>query len=206
MIGLTAGNNKNAGFARVTKLSIVLLDRLQPKNMSGAYFAKGSDFGNYKDNTRARLTARDEGLVTIVDLDYLPGSANDEAMITDKVRKESEGDGYRETTAGQTISACRNPWNELLAPADFHAKLLSGALKSYFRMGDLNCLVHGQTVEIKSDRSGASAGKVTVLKVKKFRLSFINASYFPAGDFAQLEAAIKAEKPNEWITVVEVQP
>jgi hypothetical protein len=199
--------HSGAGKARITKLSIVALDKLQARNLKGSFFSKAQDFSNYKASVK--LYPDHQGLVTIVDFEYIPDSAPDEKDIKEKIKREGDSDGLVETAKdGEFVSSCNAPWTELLAADNFHEALLNGSLKSFYRVGDLNCLAQGQQAEVKTKRGDASKGMVKILKVRKFRMAHLDASYFRGkeADFVQLEAAIKADKQNEWMTVMDVEP
>lgn len=201
--------NSNAGKVRITKISIVQLDKLTSRNLKGTYFAKADDFGRYKDAAKFRLKPEHEGIVTIVDFQYIADSAPDEKLIKEKVKREAEGDGLSQTmNDGDFISSCNAPWTELLAADAFHEPLLSGKLRSFYRIGDLNCLKQGQIVELKAKRGDPSKGMMKILKIKKFRMAHLSEKYFEMGEYpyADLERTIKAERANEWMTVMIVEP
>lgn len=198
-----------SGQARINKISLVKIDNLNSSSLKGSFFAKADDFNSYRDNMRRRMRLSDEGIVTIVDLRYIEGSAADESSIKEKLAREASGDGFSETSSdGSSISNCTTPWTEILVPESFHEALLSGTLRSYYRMGDLNCLKQGQQVELKVKRGDPSKGLLKVVKIKKFRTSFLSPQYFNLGSFTweTLATAIKAERPQEWMTVMEVSP
>lgn len=200
----TSSKRQDQGRARIVKLAIRKLEKLEAKDMGGGFYAQNNNFYALKDAVRAKLSDRDEGYVTIVYLEYLPNSATDEKDIREKVAREGDSDGLVEThNDGDTVSECRTKWKDLEAEEKFHSDLLSGKLKSIYRNGDLNCLPQGAVVDLKVNRNGASSGQLRILKIKKFRISHIDASYFSQPeDFETLKKSIR----GEWVSVMHVAP
>lgn len=75
---------RDLGRARITRIAWIQLERLSAEHLRGRYFATPDAFFTYKDQLRARLSPRDQGMVTIVDFVYLNGSAVDESSIIEK--------------------------------------------------------------------------------------------------------------------------
>lgn len=214
-----AVEGKSNGRARIRKLGIIKIANLESRQLKGKFFAKSDDFNRFKNNVlEKRMKPEHEGLVTIIEVDYLPGSAADQKLIEDKEREKNSGDGFEETTAdGQRVGECRNNsvWKEILVPADHQSLVMGGQIKSWYRLGNFNCLTQGQDVDVKASLSSdtPSAGKVKITRVKMFKINALSRERFdlPDYDFETLKAKILTEnadkkpRPEEWIIVYDLQ-
>lgn len=204
--------HKGGGLARITKLSLVKIDNLKKANLKGKYFASDEAFYAYKDNMKFRLKPDHQGVVTILDFDYVNASAKDEAALKQKDVEESSGDAYAETHQdGETISKCTKPWTDVIVPeSEYQQAILSGKLLSYYNWGSRNCLAQGQTANVKSafGETGTVLGSVKIAKVKIFRASYVDPKYFAASDFdlLKLKTKIQLENKDEFVTVMDFVP
>ena len=218
IVNLTVEGKSN-GRARIRKLGIIKIASLEARQLKGRFFAKSDDFNRFKNNVlERRMKPEHEGLVTIIEVDYLPGSAADQKLIEDKEQERNAGDGYEETTAdGQRLGECpRNSvWKEILVQPDYQALVMGGQIKSWYRLGNLNCITQGQEVDVKASRSAEapSVGKVKITRVKLFKINALSRERLdlPDYDFEKFKAKILAEnaekkpRPEEWIIVYDLQ-
>jgi hypothetical protein len=204
--------NKGGGLARITKLSLVKLDALKKSQLKGKYFASDDAFFAYKDDMKFRLKPDHQGIVTILDFDYVAASATDEKELQQKDVEESNGDAYEETQKeGDSISKCSKPWTDVIVPdPEFQQAILAGKLLSFYNWGERNCLTQGQTANIKTafGAGGTVLGQVKIAKIKKFRASYVDPKYFVATDFdlLKLKTKIQLENKEEFITVMDFVP
>lgn len=216
VVALEVNGSKN-GRARIRKFGVVKLAAMKTNQLKGKFFSKTDESLAYLKKFAEKLRPSHEGYVTIVDLEYLPSSATDEKAIREKEEEKNAGDGYQESTEdGTRVGECRNNsvWNEILVPKDLQTPILEGRLKSWYRLGNFNCLNQGQDVDVK-ERFGAdvpSVGKVKIRKVKLFKIRSLARERFdlPDFDFDVLKARIleenaKKSKPEEFIIVYDVQ-
>jgi hypothetical protein len=192
----------------VTKITLVKLDKLKKSQLKGSFFSEEQGFENYKAGIR--LYPDNQGVVTIIDARYQPGTAVDEKAVIKRDADKRASDGYMETkTDGTDLSNCPSAWSDLAVAEPFQAAVINGQLGSWYSLGDKNCIRQGSTINIKSKvgKDAAVIGTVKVAKVKKFRSSFLDAKYFDlrGQDFAPIQEQIKKEdtRHNEWITVID---
>lgn len=87
-ISVLNDSRRDLGRAQITRLAWIRLESLRAEHLRGRFFATPDAFYTYKDSLRARLSPRDQGLVTIVDFVYLSGSAVDEKTIIDGEKRQ----------------------------------------------------------------------------------------------------------------------
>lgn len=207
------------GLVRVKQISFVKLERLTPRHVKGQYFASSNDFDYYKGSIR--LFPDNHGVVTVVDVEYLTGSAADEKAIREKAKQEEASPGYKETKKdGEALGTCLKDeapitYSALEAPESFHAPLLQGQLRSYFLIGSRSCFRQGTDVNVVVNRNDPPAGIVQVKKVKELKIAHLNESYFDnKPDYEalkeQIAKSLKESKLEEkfkmWITLIEISP
>lgn len=192
----------------VTKITLVKLDKLKKSQLKGSFFSEEQGFENYKAGIR--LYPDNQGVVTIIDARYQPGTAVDEKAVIKRDAEKRASDGYVETkTDGTDLSNCPSAWSDLAVAEPFQAAVINGQLGSWYSLGDKNCIRQGSTINVKSKvgKDAAVIGTVKVAKIKKFRTSFLDAKYFDlrGQDFAPIQEQIKKEdtRHNEWITVID---
>jgi hypothetical protein len=214
------------GRVLVTKIGLVKASKIKSNYLSGRFFAQSTDYNAYITD---KLTPRNgdpaPDIVMIVTFKYVSGTAVDES----DVRKgdvtpptpappgpPTTEDGYSETnTNGQMISdsnTCKRAWDSVAVPSDFQPPMLAGTLKSWYRLGDMNCLPQGATIAL-NNKVGEKPGfmQVKVTRVKRFRTAFVDEKFFDLNgfDYALLKAKIDADnaaKPSDWMTVVDFEP
>ncbi len=218
VVNLTVDGKPN-GQATIRKLGLIKLGSLQAQQLKGKFFAKTDDFNGFKSNVESkRMKPVHEGLVTIVEVDYLSGSAADQKTIEDRDAEKNAGDGFAETlNDGDRLGECRNNsvWKELIVPGDYQAPVMTSQIKSWYRLGNFNCLTQGQEAEVKeSTKADApSAGKVRIRKIKMFKVQSLSRERFdlPDFDFEKLKQKILTEnserkpRPEEWMLVYDVE-
>jgi len=208
--------SRAGGRAVITKLTMIRLDRLQSQHMKGSYFNAASALNSYRSDFQFRLQPYHEGIVMIVDFDYVGGSSPYESKLREEEREEENTDTYEETKSeGEVIrnSKCgKNPWLSIDVPVEFQTDLIAGNLKSWYRLGPDNCLKQGQAVAIKThykDEADVATGKV--VKIKRFKTRFLLAERFliPNFSFDRLKTHIEAENARrsneEYLTVVDLE-
>lgn len=198
------------GQVRIERLGLVLLDKLQSRQLKGRYFTASEAFSRAKESVRPRLKPAHEGIVTVVDFTYLSGSAADEARVREQDAAASQGDGLIETTKdGEALSTCKSPWSDVSLPAEWLDAARAGQLKSAYLLGERNCLTQGQTVNVKGfGKEAPVAFKARVTALRKFRVRAIAAKYFALDGFAYETLAAKVAQDNqrkneEFMTVVD---
>lgn len=207
-------DDKGLGAVIVQKISMVKLDKLKPNQLKGNFFANTSDFDFYKANIK--LYPENQGIVTIIDTHYAEGTAKDEKAVRQRGDEDRNTDGYKETSKdGEFIASnCKTTWSDLAVAEEFQNAVLSGAIGSWYSVGDLNCVPQGATVNIKAKVGKAGAnepikGQVKVVKIKKLRMSFLDQRYFDMRgfDFEKLKAQIAKDdtKRDEWITILDFE-
>lgn len=73
---------RQGGQVRIERLSLILLDKIRAKNdLNGEFFTKTADSTQYLSAVQSQLKADQEGIVTIVTVTYVNGSAFDEERI-----------------------------------------------------------------------------------------------------------------------------
>jgi hypothetical protein len=200
---------RGGGKVALAKIALVKIDKLEKRHLKGRFFQSSDEFFKYKDNMNFRLRPDHNGIVTILEFQYVAGTATDEQSLVQKDAEQSSGDGYQETANdGDSISKCNKPWTDIIIPETYKDAVLSGKLKSYYNWGSRNCLTQGQEAMIKA-KFGAefpSYGKVKVNKIKLFRASYVDAKYFSAAkdyDLSGLKKQIQLENKEEFITVID---
>lgn len=201
--------NKGGGLVTLSKLSLVMIDKLEKYHLKGRYFQSSDDFFKYKDNMKMRLRPDHNGIVTVLEFAYVKGTATDEKNLQQKDTDQSSGDGFQETlNEGDSISKCNKPWSDLIVPEIYKSALMSGKLQSYYNWGSRNCLIQGQDALVKANFGAEfpSYAKIKVLKVKLVRAAFIDAKFLVASgdyDLGPLKKQIQLENKEEFITIVD---
>jgi len=210
-----AGNSAGLGQVRIVKLSLVKAESLRQNAFNDRFIgkAKVEEFARLKEDLQKALKPEHEGLIHIVEYQYLNGSAADQKAIEEKAQAT---DLYQETSEnGQRVGSCPadKSWNDIVAPQEFHPLILGGQIKSWYRLGDSACLNQGQEVDVKASSAAGtpSSGQVRITKLKLFRVSDLDQSRFelPGFDFEKLREKILADNlraRQEKITVMDVEP
>jgi hypothetical protein len=205
-----SGKSGGLGFIQISKISLVRLENLKSFHLKGRFFASTSEFGRYLDGLKPRMQdPKYKGVVTIVDFRYIEGSALDEKAIRDEDQRKSVGDGYEETrNDGDTLSDCRSPWSYVSLPQEFLNPVKAGALKSWYQLGERNCFQQGQEASLELSSEGhPSVAKIRIIKIKRVKLSAIDAKYFRLlnFDFAAVKARILSDNQHNetWITIAD---
>lgn len=218
-VGLGRYNSKTRQVVRqqgdvvVTKISWARVDRVNKSMMKGKYFQSSEQFYNYLDNQKRRLEVMKQNYVTLIEFDYVSGSAVDEKTLVEQENKATEGDGFSETTAdGQCIERCPNkPWIDTSVPADFQTALLDKTLGSWFQLGSNNGFKQGAEIVLKTRREDtAGFARARVKKIKRFKVSYLNEKFFVLGgiDFQKIRDHIQAQnatRNEEWMTVTDLE-
>lgn len=209
----TPQKRTGGGLVRITKLALAQLDKLDKRAMKGKFFASSESFYKYKDAVKFRLKPDQDGIVTLLEFEYLDGSAPDEKAIREKQSQKDAGDGYEETSKdGDSLSSCKKPWSDILVAADFQDPVMKSKLGSWFRLGKSACLSQGQTVQVKTELKDTDIkGVVKLTKIKRVKLKFLTADHLNLNgfEFARVKAQIEKEnagKGEEWIMIFDVQP
>jgi hypothetical protein len=94
-----------AGQAIVTRIAIIKLDALKAGHLKGQYWASAASVEREKVFIKENLKP-DAGIVTIVDLNYIPDSAADEMALRRKeaANKPDPSKGLEQTTKGKPTS------------------------------------------------------------------------------------------------------
>lgn len=198
----------------ISKLGLIKIDKLDKRHLSGRYYASDSSFQRAKALVAARLQPFHDGLVMITSFEYVPGSAADEDALRKRDLEEKSGDGLVETrTDGETLTPnCKAVWNKVIMPQEFQAAVETQDLRSWYTLGDYNCLAQGATAGVSSTRDGPSSLQVKILKLRKFRASALTKTldpkYFSMTEdvYARVYARIQQDlsmRPEEWITVAD---
>ncbi len=203
-VRLTQGRSHRlvAGRAVVQRIALIKADNLQPKHLKGKAWAAEDTFNKEKALLiQRRLKPRDQGVIYILDLAYIGGSAADEKSLFEKEREREKSDGFQQTeNEGDKLSKCDRPWFNLNIAPDFKTDVLNGRLGTWFLLGERNCFAQGQEANLKLG-AGSQAPlltKVKVVKVKRVKLAFLTAAHIqiaPTFDFKRLHEQI--HKDNE---------
>jgi hypothetical protein len=210
-LGVYGRDIKGGGRVRITRLSLVRMDKLDKRSLKGAFFSSNDAFNRYRDALKPRMRPEYGDIITIVDFVYLSGSAVDESDIRQKDQDKNTGDGYEETTnAGDTLSSCNKPWSDVAVPAELLDAVRSGAIKSWYQLGERNCFAQGQTAALKTGVGAGSpaVAQIRLTKLKRFRISAIDAKFFnlPDYDFTAVRDRVLRDNTNrheEFMTVVD---
>lgn len=213
----TEVNKKGAlggGKIRIVSVGLVLLDKLYGKNaekVSGRYFQATDNLDKYKGALKSRMYPEMDGVVTVVNFVYLPGTAADEAAMKQLDEELSEGDGYKEAQEGKSIGKCDH-WTDFDVNPEVLPQIKSGELRSWYRLGNQNCLIQGSEVGLRLDRDLKSpqVARVKVTKVKMFRVRYMEPKFFELHGFPyeQLKTMILKDnesKKNEFMTVTDFE-
>lgn len=204
--------NNVSGRVGISKISWAHIDSVTKGRMKGKYFASSEQYNQYLAGVKSRLQYQGEPYVTILDFDYVRGSALDEKLIAEEDQKGNEGDGFEETLKdGESLSRCQKDWVDMLVDKTFHPAIFAGALGSWFQLGQRNCFKQGQTVVIK-EKLGDSpeVAKVVIKKIKKVKISYLDARFFVLRDFdysvlRDFILAANAKKNEEFITIMDLE-
>lgn len=200
------------GLLKVKAIGFVLLDKLYGKaaeGLKGSYFKSVDNLNQYKGSKRPFPDA--EGVVTVVTFEYLAGTAADEAAVKKADREESETPAYKEQIENdKTLSTCKDKvWTDFPVKPEFLDAIKSGELRSTYNTSNQNCVKIGSEIGL---RTGSKPGdpaqvKVRVLKTKSFRTRFASIDYFDLHGYKweDLKAILDAEKPSEFLTVVDFE-
>ncbi|HMN68888.1 MAG TPA: hypothetical protein PKC28_10155 [Bdellovibrionales bacterium] len=212
------GKTQDLGMVRIKKLGLIKLEKLEKRHLKGQYFASSEDFYAYKDAMKFRLDKDPsyKGIVTLLEIDYVPGTATDEKTLNEKAMEEGQQKTFEETRfdgdmlKGQT---CDKPWVDLVVPADAQEPVFKGQIGSWYNFGQKNCLAQGQDVGIKSEKKKDSpiVRTLKVAKVKRVRIGGLLPEHFvlPDFDYAVLKKRIEDENTkgqSGWITIVDFAP
>lgn len=202
---------RDAGRARIDRITLVLMDKLRTERLNGDFFASSNQFQAYAENVRERLSPEDQGIVTIVDFTYLAGSASDEKTIQDLEAEKPVIPEYEETKSdGQRLSGdCGNSvWQSLSFPPELISNLEKG-LGSWFLPGAKNCFRQGQDADLTNGFKGPRIRRVKVTGLKRFRVSDLKPEHFHLpSDFGfeiLREQVSKAKIRDGFMTVVDFQ-
>lgn len=219
---LAITTSRNGGVkarAIITKLALVKLDKMTASNLNkSSFYASDDEFAKLKAGMKPRLKPFHNGVVTVAYLHYIRGSAPDEDEIRTADAAERAGDGYSETTAdGQTLSLNCTPWSTVVVAQDYIDAAIRGDVRSWYKLGDFNCMPQGLIAGVTASPTGVPAGQVKVTKIKKFRIAHldptVNPKYFnlPQDVWSVVYSKIQMElanstKKNEWMTVTDFVP
>lgn len=204
-----------AGLVRIDRLALARLDRVRDTRLKGRFFATQSNSTRYKDGIP--LKPDHEGIVTLVDVTYLNGSAVDEAALREADAQKSSEDAFEQTEHDGDVlkGGCEKAnWKTLSFTREYEAEALSGALKSWYQLGEKNCLRQGQEFDLTDGFKGATIARAKVARVKRFAIRALEPKYFflPEGfDFARLRTRIVNEntrdpkREQEFMTVVDFE-
>lgn len=210
--------NKGAfggGKIKITSVGLVLLDKLYGKNaskVSGSYFKSTDNLDAYKGTLKSRMFPDMEGVVTVVNFVYIPGSSIDEALMKARDKEMSETDGYKETEKdGDAIAGCSD-WQDFAINPEVLDAIKSGELRSWYNLGPRNCLKQGVEAGVRLDKNLSSPKviRVKVTKIKKFRVRFVDPKFFNLHGFSydKLKEMITKEdagKNSEFMTVTDFE-
>jgi hypothetical protein len=202
----------NGARGRIQALRLVKLEFLKSSHLKGKYFATQSAFSSYR--SEIHLSDKDAGIVTIVDIDYVGGTAVDEKDIREKMKQDEDGDGFKQTEKdGDYLNyrACDQTWN-VFASEKFHAALKKGMLKSWPSFGENSCYKQGSVVTLSTGKDAPAAAMVKITRVKRFKTDFLKPAYFNYSNdfnFNPLAQELKSTRPTgvkgDWITVVDLE-
>ncbi len=206
------------GRVQITKLAWVHIDHLKKSQMKGRYFASNEGFYAAKDEMRFVLkNAPDKfGVVTLVEVRYVGGTAFDEKSINEKASGLDESDGFQATRKdGDSLNRnCTHkdgtPKEKALKVTDLMAYAIRGGeLLSAYKLGYTPCFIQGQQIDLKVDyRSDEIIKTVKISKVKRVRRKFLKAEHFelPNLSYAALKSEIDQEakeNPEEFISIID---
>lgn len=206
---------RDPGLVRITRLSLVQVDHVNLKSLRGSYFSAKDTAGSYIDQLKPHLSSSDHNAVTIVDFEYVGGSAADEAALKQKDAEDKSDPHYRETIhdGDQLSTDCNKAWTYLTVRPEVKDNVLNGDVKSWYRFGDLSCFKQGDVMDLEIPGEGGKGyvafAKAKITKVKNFRVSAAQAGYFnlPHFDFSKVAEWLQADnkKSDEFVSVVDFE-
>ncbi|MGE4133161.1 MAG: hypothetical protein AB7F86_16080, partial [Bdellovibrionales bacterium] len=209
-----------AGVARVTKISLMREDLLSKSKLKGKAFASNDVYSKVTGSLKFRMKPDHHGIVYVVDVEYIKGSAADEKAIIDEDKQRRANPDFTETEAdGDSLKSCQKPkqgkgWTEVMIKDEKMLEAVKeGRLASWPLIDKCPKFIQGQTVHLKRGLGDTfpSLGKFRIRKMKRFRADFADAKYFDfkSFDYRDLEGYIKSERarnPGEYMTVLDLEP
>lgn len=191
------------GKVRINSVGLVLLDEMYGKNaakLEGKFFASADNLNSYKAGLTNRMKDKDLGIISVIGITYVPGTAVDEAEVRERVSEAETGDGFQETVNdGDSVSSCKKEWTDFKIAPEVQDAVMKGELRSWFQLGRQQCLKQGQIVDLKAGFSKDSpvVAKIKVKKVRTFRVKYMKREWFdsPVYKYEDIQQAV--QKANE---------